>query len=106
MTQFTVKVRQLSLGPGQSANGEIAQVGEPLGEQAQGGAFAGARVAHGQGEATFANLLFDPPAKAFDGGRDPEGRSGQFGGNGVELEAIEAEELYILDGFWVWGLGR
>ena len=66
--QFAVEVGQEGLGPGEHADGDVAQRAQAVGQEAQGGALARARVADGQGKAAFADLLFDAPAEAFDGG--------------------------------------
>ena len=68
---------------------------QALGQEAQGGAFARARIAEGQGEAAFAHLLFEAPAEALDRRGDPEGGDRDFGGEGVELQAVEGEEFFV-----------
>ena len=73
VAQFAVKVGQFGLGPSQDADDQIAQVAQALGEDAQGGAFARAGIADGQGKAAFADLLFDAPAEAFDRGQRSTG---------------------------------
>ena len=75
-----------------------------LREDAQRGALADAGLAHRQGKAAFADLVFDAPAEALDLRGHPQGRGGQLGGEGVELEAIEIEESFVHDGFCgFWG---
>ena len=75
-----------------------------LREDTQRRAFADARVTHGQGKAAFAELMFNAPAEALDGRRDPQSGGGHLGGEGVELEAIEIKEAFVHDGFWgFWG---
>ena len=96
--QFAIKVRQVGLGPGEHADGDIAQLTQPATEQAQGGALAGARVAEGQGEAAFADLLLDAPAEVLQGRGHPEGGGGDFRREGVKLETVEGEELFIHEG--------
>ena len=74
VAQFAIEVGQVGLGPGQDADAQIAQVAQVLGQDAQGGALAGARLADDQGKAAFADLLFDAPAEALGRRREPQSR--------------------------------
>ena len=104
MAQFAVEVGQIGLRAGQQAHGEIAHGAQALGQDAQGGTLAGAGIARGQGEAAFADLLFDAPTEVLDRWRDQKRRGGDVLGEGVELEAVEVEKLFVHEGFS--GLGR
>jgi len=70
---------------------------QTLAEDTEGGAFAGARIAEGQGETALADLLFDAPTEAFQRGAHPERGGGDFRGKGIELEAVEGEEFFVHD---------
>jgi len=91
---FAVEVGQGSLGAGEPADGDVAQLAQSFAEQAQGGTFAGAGIAAGQSEAAFADLLLDAPAEVLDGRGPPESRGGDLRGEGIELEAVEGEEFF------------
>ena len=106
VAQFAVKVGHFSLGPSQGADAQIAHAAEVFGKDAQRRTFTNSRVPHGEGEATFADLLFNAPAEALDVGRVPQSRGGQLGGEGIKLQAIEVKQSFVHDGFegsGAWG---
>ena len=71
---------------------------QTLAEDTEGGALAGARIAEGQGETALADLLFDAPTEAFQRRAHPERSGGDFGGKGIELQAVEGEEFLFMRG--------
>jgi len=81
----------------------VAQLPQALSQQAQGGAFSRPGIADGQGEAAFSDLLFDAPAEAFQRRSHPEGRGGDLRREGVELQTVEREELFIHEGLLLAG---
>jgi len=107
VAEFAIEVGHLGLGAGQNADGQIAQAVQVFGQEPQGGTFTRTRIADDQGETAFADLLFDPPAKALDWWRRPEGADGRLRGEGIKLQAVEIEQSFVHERFWgVGGGGR
>jgi len=72
------------------ADGQIGPLGQSVGEHAQGDAFAGTGVAMDQGEAALAHLgLLDAPTEVLPFRGDEQGLGGEFGREGVPLQAIQ-----------------
>ena len=71
---------------------------QALAEDTEGGAFAGAWIAQGQGETALADLLFDAPTKALQRRADPQRGGGDFRGKGIELQTVKGEEFFVHDG--------
>ena len=67
ISQFSVEVDHRGLGATEESDHDVPQGAEPIGEDAQRRAFPASRLAADQGEAAFADLVFDPPAEALDG---------------------------------------
>jgi hypothetical protein len=57
-----------------------------FGQQAQGGAFAHARIARHQRETALADLLFDAPAEALEGGVSQRAVAGVWEENGLNFK--------------------
>ena len=105
IAQFAVEVGQGGLWAGEHAHREVAHLAQALDQQAQGGAFACARISADQGETTLADLLLDAPAEALDGGGCPEDVGGDLRGEGVELQAVKGKEFLVHAG-WAGKDGR
>ena len=108
MAQFTVKVGQLGLGPGQDADAQIAQVAK-CSERMRSAALLptpGSPMA--KAKPPSPDLLLDAPAEALDRRRaHPQSRGRHLWGEGIELETVEIEEFFIHEGFCgCCGLGR
>jgi hypothetical protein len=72
---------------------DVGQSPEALGEQSQGDALAGARVAREHGEAAVGDPDLDASGEAVDGGGGEEGIDGDIGPERVELQAVEGEQF-------------
>ena len=73
ISQFPVKVREITLRVMDGPDGEIRQLRQALCQQAQDDALAGAGIALDQGEAPLPDQsMFYPPAKVLDFGRDAD----------------------------------
>src|SRR5689334_13573115 len=100
MAQFTVKVGHPGLRPSESADGQIAHLAQPFGEDAQSGAFARTAIASGEGKTAVADLLLDAPAEAFDLGKSQQSRGRHLGREGIKFEAVKAQEFFVHGRFW------
>ena len=67
------------------ADKDVGQRAQPLGEQAQGDAFARARIAGEHGEAAVGDAQLDAPDEAVDSGRGEECLVRNVGAKGMKL---------------------
>ena len=89
IAQLAVEVGHAALRTADHADGDIAQTGQPLGQDAQRHRLAGTGRAGDEGEAALAHLAFEAQAEMLDARRDEERLGGQFGQKGIPLEAEE-----------------
>src|SRR5260221_13218194 len=75
------------------SSGDVGQLSQSLGEEAQGDALSGAGIAGEQGEAAVGNAELDAPKIAVDSGRSEESIGGDIGSEGMEFQAVEREQL-------------
>jgi hypothetical protein len=68
VAELAVEVHGAALGMLDGADDDVGQGAEPLGEQAQGDALAGARVAGEHGEAAVGDAELDAPEKLSTAG--------------------------------------
>ena len=95
IAKFAVKIGQRRLRPAQDPDRDLALVRQARLQQAQSGAFARAGDPADQGEAAFAQLLFEPPAKLTDGGRVPQRLHRDLGGERIKFQPIGREQLAV-----------
>ena len=93
VSELAVEVHGAALGVLDGADEDVGQGAKALGEQAQGDALAGARIAGEHGEAAVGDAELDAPDEAVDGGRGEERLVGNVGAEGVELQAVEREQF-------------
>ena len=93
VSELAVEVHGAALGVLDGADEDVGQRAKPLGEQSQGDALAGAGIAGEHGEAAVGDAELDAPEEAVDGGRGEERVDGDVGSEGMELEAVEGEQL-------------
>jgi hypothetical protein len=95
LAELTVKVGESALGMVDGADADVAAAVEPVGEKAEGDAFAGAGLAGDEGKAAVVHGELDAAAKGVDGGGEAQSIEGDIRAKGVEFEAKEAEEVTI-----------
>ena len=94
IAELAVEVGHGTLRMRERADGEVAHLGEPLGEQAQHDALAGAGLAGDEREAALAHVaLLDAPAEGLDLGRREQRLGGDLRGEGIPLETVQGQEL-------------
>jgi hypothetical protein len=69
LAELTVKVGESALGMVDGADADVAAAVEPVGEKAEGDAFAGAGLAGDEGKAAVVHGELDAAAKGVDGNR-------------------------------------
>ncbi len=89
VAELAVEVGDAALRVADHADGDVAQTGEPLGQDAQGDRLAGAGRAGDEGEAALAHLALYAEAEVLDARRDVECLRRQLGQEGIPLEAEE-----------------
>jgi hypothetical protein len=101
IAHFAIEIRQVALRMVDRADGDVRQASQTIVQEAQGDAFAGARIAVDHREAAFADLgVLDSPAEVLDPGRHKERLDRQFGGEGIPLQPVEGEEPRVHAGSW------
>ena len=93
VAELAVEVAGAALGVLDGADDDVGQGAEPLGEQAQDDALAGAGVAGDHGEAAVGDAELDAAEEGVDGGRDVERLGGDVGAEGVVLQAVERQKF-------------
>ena len=75
---------------------DVRQTPQTVGQEAQGHALAGTRIAVNHCEAAFADLgVLDSPAEVLDPERNKERFNRQVGGEGIPLQPVEGEEPMV-----------
>ena len=96
VAEFAVEVAEAGGGPGEDADAEVLQPIEAVGEQAQGGALAGAGLAGDEGKAPFAGeTSLDPAAEVLHGFVGEQGLHRQLRREGVVAEVEEGQRLAV-----------
>ncbi|CDQ09482.1 hypothetical protein AFERRI_30128 [Acidithiobacillus ferrivorans] len=93
ISQFPVKVSEIALWVMDGSDGQVRQLRQALGQQAQYHALAGAGIALDQGEAPFPDQgMLDPPAEVLDLWRDVDRINRQVRREGIPFEPVEGEQ--------------
>ena len=96
VAHFAVEIRQVALRMIDRADRDVGQSRETLGQQAQGDALAGARIAVDHREAAFADLgVLDAPAEVLDPRRHIDRLGRQFGREGIPLQPVQGEQFLV-----------
>ncbi len=87
VTHLAIEITEIALRMGDDTDGDVGDVGELGGGDAQHGALAQARIAREHGEAALAEHdVHDPPAKLGDGRRGEQGVRGSLGEKGFHFK--------------------
>jgi len=89
VAELPIEVGGLALGMLGDAAKDVWNALEVMGEEPEGDAFAGARVAGNQDEAAVLDAGTDAANKGIDGRRSVQSLDGYVGAEGVEFEAVQ-----------------
>jgi hypothetical protein len=100
VAEFAVEIGEFGLRACERLDGEVGMLGEFMGDDAQGGTFAGARFSGEECETAFLDeVVFDAPEEVVNGRGGQECIDGDVGAEGIELEAVESEQFFDHWGF-------
>jgi hypothetical protein len=83
VAELAIEVGHAALGMFEDADYDVAERGEPLRDQAEGGGLAGARISGEEREAAFAHQVLEAPAEVLEPRRDDQGLRRDLGREGV-----------------------
>ena len=96
LAHLAVEVGEARGGVGERCDAQPLGALGAFGEQAKRDTLSGAGLAGDEGEAAGAHqMVLDPAAEALHRGGGHEGVEGQLGGEGIELQPVEGEQLAV-----------
>jgi hypothetical protein len=95
VAELAIEVGDAALRMLDDADHDVAERGEPRGDDTQGGGLADTGVAADEGEAALAHQVFQPPAEVLEPGRDDKRFRRDLGRERIPLEPVELQERTI-----------